>query len=148
MHVHEGLCSLAHICGMDVCTHLRVKRGLLVVVYAECVKKQSDCENLTLCKTLKVSCLFWSLRSKLFEQIELCSSCKNRKGRESMIHVMEDRITPACTYCFVAPMMYLSANSHSETERKDYSDKGCAVTKDMLMLIKLSLLPVVLYYDE
>lgn len=90
------------------------------------VKKQSDCENLSVLQRLKVSCLFRSLRSKLFEQIELCSSCKNRKERESMIHVIEDRITPACTYCFVAPMMYLalSASSHSETERKDYFDKG------------------------
>lgn len=36
-----------------------------------------------------------------------------------MIYVTVDRITPACTYCFVAQMMYLasSASSHSEIEK-------------------------------
>lgn len=48
MHVHGGLCSHAHIGGMNACARLRVKRGLSVVVYAESVKKQSDCENLSL----------------------------------------------------------------------------------------------------
>lgn len=34
--------------GMNACMRLKVKRGSLVVVYAETVRKQSDCENLSL----------------------------------------------------------------------------------------------------
>lgn len=85
----------------------------------------------------------------MFEQIELCSSCKNRKERETMIHVMEDRITPASTYWFVAPVMYLalSASSHSEIERKDSFDKGRAVTEDMLINLQLHIGPF-FFYDE
>lgn len=33
---------------MNACVHLKVKRGSLVVVYAESVRKQNDCEKLNL----------------------------------------------------------------------------------------------------
>lgn len=33
--------------GMNACVRLKVKRGSLVVVYAETVRKHSDCENLS-----------------------------------------------------------------------------------------------------
>lgn len=77
--------------GLNGWVRLRVRRESLVVDCAEWVRKQNECEKLTLDTLGALS--FLVVGSKAFEQINFSAAVKIGKTKESMIHVMEDCVT-------------------------------------------------------
>lgn len=100
--------------------------------------EEAECLWETESQTLRVPCLSQSPRRKAFDQIELWSSCKNRKERESMIHVTEGWIAlhtysvllyykRGCTVCDGPPVL-ISQPQHRLRQLDGFAE-GSAVTK-------------------